>query len=372
MSPASHPTRTSSSPSSSPCCSSPSWARSSTSTSSRTTRPSASASTTSPPRPADRRTSSTTGEAVEGIEGTWVVADGSIVGYRIDETLFGQDAEAVGRSEGVTGEVTIEGTTVTDATFEVDMTTFESGESRRDGQFEGRIMEVDEFPTATFVLTEPIELGAVPADGEEITADGHRRPHAPRRHPRGHHRPGRPAGRQHLRGRRQRRPITFADYDIDDPERRPGVGRRRRRARGAPGLQPLARRSAPGLAGPAGREHPAPAGLLHPPVGGGAGHLVGLRQLHHRAGGGRHEVAVGRRPRPRRSRRTGATCPRRAGSSGGARRPASRGRPRAGGAARWRGPRCARPGSRGAPRPTAPPRRGGPRRGAGRRRARRA
>ena len=50
------------------------------------------------------------------------------------------------------------------------MTTFESGESRRDGQFEGRIMEVDEFPTATFVLTEPIELGAVPADGEEITA----------------------------------------------------------------------------------------------------------------------------------------------------------------------------------------------------------
>ena len=27
-----------------------------------------------------------------------------------------------------------------------------------------------EFPTATFVLTEPIELGAVPADGEEVTA----------------------------------------------------------------------------------------------------------------------------------------------------------------------------------------------------------
>ena len=42
--------------------------------------------------------------------------------------------------------LTIEGTTVTEATFEVDMTTFESDESRRDGQFEGRIMEVDRVP----------------------------------------------------------------------------------------------------------------------------------------------------------------------------------------------------------------------------------
>lgn len=106
----------------------------------------------------------------DAIEGEWTVAGGSIVGYRIQETLFGQDAEAAGRSEGVTGQLAITGTTVTDASFEVDMTTFESGESRRDDEFEGRIMEVAEFPTATFVLTEPIELGEEPADGEEVTA----------------------------------------------------------------------------------------------------------------------------------------------------------------------------------------------------------
>jgi polyisoprenoid-binding protein YceI len=107
----------------------------------------------------------------DGIEGTWRVADGSVVGYRVEETLFGQSAEGVGRSEGITGTLTIDGTTVTEATFEVDMTTFESDESRRDGQFEGRIMETDEFPTATFVLTTPVELGAVPADGEEVVAE---------------------------------------------------------------------------------------------------------------------------------------------------------------------------------------------------------
>ena len=106
-----------------------------------------------------------------GIEGTWRVAAGSVVGYRVEETLFGQSAEGVGRSEGVTGTLTVEGTTVTEASFEVDMTTFESDESRRDGQFEGRIMETGEFPTATFVLTTPIDLDAVPADGEEVVAE---------------------------------------------------------------------------------------------------------------------------------------------------------------------------------------------------------
>jgi polyisoprenoid-binding protein YceI len=160
--------------------------------------------------------SSTTAALAEGIEGTWVVGDGSQVGYRIDETLFGQDSEAVGRSEGVTGEVTIEDTTVTAGRFEVDMTTFESGEAQRDNQFEGRIMEVDQFPTATFELTSPIELGAVPTDGEEITTTA--------------------TGDLTLHGVTQEVtidlvarldgstfavdgsiPVTFSDYDIDDP-----------------------------------------------------------------------------------------------------------------------------------------------------------
>lgn len=115
----------------------------------------------------------TTGAAApaDGVEGTWVVADGSIVGYRVKEVLFGQDADTMGRSEGVTGSLTVEGTTVTEATFEVDMATFERDESRRDGQFQNRIMETSELPTATFMLTSPVDLGSEPADGERITVD---------------------------------------------------------------------------------------------------------------------------------------------------------------------------------------------------------
>ena len=42
-----------------------------------------------------------------GVDGAWVVAPGSAVGYRVVEVLFGQDTEGVGRTEQVTGELTL-------------------------------------------------------------------------------------------------------------------------------------------------------------------------------------------------------------------------------------------------------------------------
>jgi polyisoprenoid-binding protein YceI len=88
----------------------------------------------------------------------------------VPEVLNGQNAEAVGRTGDVTGTLTIAGTTATDASFTVDMTTVASDESRRDNQFRGRIMDVGTHPTATFELTSPIELTTVPAVGERVTA----------------------------------------------------------------------------------------------------------------------------------------------------------------------------------------------------------
>ena len=64
--------------------------------------------------------------------------------------------------------MTVDGTTVTATELTVDMTTFESDDSRRDNQFDRRIMEVSQFPTATFKLTAPIDLGAIPADGTSV------------------------------------------------------------------------------------------------------------------------------------------------------------------------------------------------------------
>ena len=92
------------------------------------------------------------------------------VGYRVTENLFGQDTEGVGRTTSVTGSLTLGGSAITAATFTVDMTTLKSDEDNRDRKFSGEIMETSTYPTATFTITQPIDLGTVPADGTEITA----------------------------------------------------------------------------------------------------------------------------------------------------------------------------------------------------------
>jgi len=103
-------------------------------------------------------------------DGDWVPTDASEFGYRVEEVLAGVNTTAVGRSNEISGLMTVAGTTVPVVDIEVQVASITSDESRRDGQFVGRIMSADEFPTATFTLTQPIELGAVPTDGANVTA----------------------------------------------------------------------------------------------------------------------------------------------------------------------------------------------------------
>ncbi len=115
-----------------------------------------------------------------GLDGTWTVDpsigsfddfSGSFVGYRVTEELVGiGTSTAVGRTPDVTGSLTLAGSTITEATFEADLTTLQSDSGMRDGQLGRQGLETDTYPTATFVLAEPIELDAVPAEGEAIAA----------------------------------------------------------------------------------------------------------------------------------------------------------------------------------------------------------
>ena len=123
---------------------------------------------TGAPSAGEATTTTAAAAAATGVDGTWKIASGSQAGYRVKEVLFGQSAEAVGRTSDVAGTFTITGTKVTAGSFTVDMTTVSSDQSRRDGQFQGRIMEVSTYPTATFVLSSPIDLGSLPADGQQI------------------------------------------------------------------------------------------------------------------------------------------------------------------------------------------------------------
>jgi polyisoprenoid-binding protein YceI len=115
------------------------------------------------------------------IEGTWSV-DSSVgdftldetttatfVGFRVEEVLNSiGSATAVGRTPEVTGSMTIEGTTLTATEVVADLSSIISDESRRDDSIQ-RALNTSTNPEATFVLTEPLELGDGADAGELVT-----------------------------------------------------------------------------------------------------------------------------------------------------------------------------------------------------------
>jgi polyisoprenoid-binding protein YceI len=114
----------------------------------------------------------TTAPPADGVTGTWTVDTtvDSFVGYRVQEELARIGAtEAVGRTPGVSGVLVIDGTTITEVVVKADMTQLESDSSRRDGFLRDRSLETNAFPTAGFVLTEPVELDGVPEEGEPVS-----------------------------------------------------------------------------------------------------------------------------------------------------------------------------------------------------------
>lgn len=116
--------------------------------------------------------SGSSGSPVDGVQdGVYAVDTESQAGYRVDEVLSGQDVTVVGRTRDVRGEVTVEGGVLTAASIEVDMTTVETDDSGRDRQFL-RILDTGEHPTATFVLTAPVDLSGLAAGTATVQAAG--------------------------------------------------------------------------------------------------------------------------------------------------------------------------------------------------------
>jgi polyisoprenoid-binding protein YceI len=153
------------------------------------------------------------------LTGTWTLVQGanSFVGYRVDETLVGVGATtAVGRTSGVEGTLEFDGNAITAVEVIADLTTLTSDKSMRDGQLRTQAIETSRFPTATFVLTSPIQVGDVPAEGEAVkqTIQGELTLHGVTR-----------AVEIEVQGVIQNGQlvvvgstvIQFADYDIDQP-----------------------------------------------------------------------------------------------------------------------------------------------------------
>jgi polyisoprenoid-binding protein YceI len=169
---------------------------------------------------ADPSSSSSSATPSGGVSGTWQPTTDSQVGYRVNEVLFGQNNAAVGRTNKVTGSMAIDGTTVKSVDLSVDMASVTSDQSRRDGQFRGRIMDVTSFPTATFKLTKPIQLSSVPTDSSVVTtkATGDLTLHGTTKSVTVDLRSKRDGAKIDINGTI---PITFADWGIPNPSNGP-------------------------------------------------------------------------------------------------------------------------------------------------------
>ena len=116
-----------------------------------------------------------------GLDGSWSIdtsigefsfenATSSFVGFRIDEELATVGATtAVGRTPAVGGSFALNGAVITETTVEADMTEIVTNASRRD-QAVQRALDTATFRTTKFTLTSPIDLGAIPAENEPVSA----------------------------------------------------------------------------------------------------------------------------------------------------------------------------------------------------------
>ena len=106
-----------------------------------------------------------------GVAGEWQVGSDSVAGYRVRERLANMPAEsdAVGRTSDVTGSITVEaaedGARLTAGTLYVDASTITSDESRRDNRLRTEGLQTDQFPSATFVVTQPVDVPATALAG---------------------------------------------------------------------------------------------------------------------------------------------------------------------------------------------------------------
>ena len=129
-------------------------------------------SVTAAPTPTDQASTAAVDPA--DLSGEWAVADGSFAGYRVDEVLNGTNVTVTGRTDDVTGSLTVDELSLTEAEFTVDVASIATDSSSRDSYFRDNALRVSQFPTATFVLTDTVTATAQPVVGQvqAISATG--------------------------------------------------------------------------------------------------------------------------------------------------------------------------------------------------------
>ncbi len=116
----------------------------------------------------DSALSKASGEPLDpaAFTGHWTIGDGSFAGYRVDEVLNGTPVTVTGRTEDVSGTLTLDAQTLSAAEFTVDVASIATDNAQRDDYFRTQVIDTGTHPTATFALTSPVTIAEAPLSGE--------------------------------------------------------------------------------------------------------------------------------------------------------------------------------------------------------------
>lgn len=122
------------------------------------------------PTPAPLTLPTTVTTPVGPLDGTYRTAAGSIAGFRIQQRVMGLSSDVVGRTEDVTGTVTIADGQATTARLRVGLLALTSGDAKPAPQF-GISLDTQRYPDAAISLTQPVTLDPAFSFGTTVTAN---------------------------------------------------------------------------------------------------------------------------------------------------------------------------------------------------------
>lgn len=117
--------------------------------------------------------------ATVGLDGHWDVVSGAgenstEAGYTFDEVLPGQEKSTSGRTSEVSGDLVVANDVLAEGKVTVDVASIESDIEKRDIHVRDNILHTDQYPEATFTISDPVDLSSLPEDGsvDTVTANG--------------------------------------------------------------------------------------------------------------------------------------------------------------------------------------------------------
>lgn len=109
-------------------------------------------------------------------EGDWKIIGGddsknTSVGFTFNEVLPGSRRTTSASTHNVTGDMTVKGKNLEEATIVVDMATLNSDIEVRDVNVRNKILNVDQYPEAKFELTKPLDISSIPDSGKRVAIE---------------------------------------------------------------------------------------------------------------------------------------------------------------------------------------------------------